>query len=102
MPQFQWFLYGQPQGLVDRPAGSSNLRVMCQRCGDFWASLEPQSPSDDIHWWVVSHKACPKCSLGSLVGADWTVHPYTPHRLSSALLRREVMLATSHPDTYNP
>lgn len=96
----QWFLFNQPMGTTDRPAGTAAFHVLCPQCGMIWARCEPLSPVRTF--WTASHQSCPSCSIGSLAGADWMTHPYDPFRLPPALLHRELALASSHPDTYNP
>ena len=100
MPQFQWFLGQTPMGTTDRPLGVAAFQVLCTDCGAIWARCEPVT-SMKVHW-TATHMRCPACGTGSLAGADWMTHPYIPFRLPRALLLRELDLASSHPDTYNP
>ena len=93
-----WFLYSHPVGRVTRESTTSSFHVLCPRCGIIWAKCQ----GDTTNYWTCSHMACSACGLGTLVGADWTSRPFTPFNLPTALLTRELDLASSHPDTYNP
>jgi hypothetical protein len=93
-----WYLHGRLMGQTHRQS-STNLVILCPDCGQIWGKIETPLGR---HWWTASHQRCDACGLGSLIGADWTSRPYAPYALPTALLVRELDLASSHPDTYNP
>lgn len=86
-------------GTTDRPPGSHNFHVMCQRCGAIWLTVT----QPDARWWICTHHDCVQCSpTASLAGLDWSPRPYAPFRLPRAALLRELDIAISNPTAYNP
>lgn len=92
-----WYLDNVAVGTTERSPYARNLLMLCPECGATWARVEQPGSS-----WTCSHVRCRLHGLGSLAGADWTSKPFTYFNLPRTLLLRELELAISRPDAYNP